>query len=348
MFEESCKYLYENAGPIIKNEAAQALGDVSADIRKAVLKDPTAEYWLSCSQEFFKNQRVHDSFDTRLENWMHKLISFGINEADDARLKKVNAKVLEYIIKNVGNDKFFDSISNVIAASYLACMGYEDDIVVKIINRRIDAVYEFAKNFDYDIYSDKKDYPKVPKARDMHPLVAPALYESNMWRLPTVHDVFAFSNPPEKMREDKDAAGKIAMIIGYILNDEYQKLPWGYGLMLVSPNKYYSMGWSVKLSRYFGEDEQHKIDPIVWETELMSHFETARRSEWFKRRIKHLKSFEMNGLYEFPTNYLTEGKDKYYVGGGHMGLGENRRKKDWQHIESTAWMVRILRNMQEN
>ena len=344
MFGEIFGYLYENSGPIIKNEAAKALGLPAEAAKKEMLKDPAVLYWLSCTQEFYNNQRVHDSFDTRLENWMHKLVSFGVIEDDDEQIKKVNARVREHIIENAGNEKFFDSISNVIAASYLACMGYTDDAAADIIKQRIDTVYEFAKNFDYDIYADKEDYPAVPKARDMHPLVKPGLYAGNVWRLPTVHDMFAFSHLPAKIREDKSLAGKIETIMEYILTDEYQSLPWGYGLMLVPPKTYYSMGWSVKLSRYFRTDEKHKIDPILWETELMSHFETVRKSEWFIKRIEFLKSYCSDGIYEFPSNYLTENKDKYYVGGGHMGLGENRRKKNWRRLESTAWMMRILRN----
>ena len=345
MFEDIYRYLYENSGPVIKNEAAKALGLHDEDAKKAMLNDPTVRYWISCTQEFYNNQRVHDSFDTRLENWMHKLFSFGVGEDDDQSIKKVNARVLARIIENAGNEQFFDSVSSVIAASHLACMGYRDDAVAEIIKQRIDTVYEFAKNFDYDIYADKKNYPKVPKARDMHPLVKPELYAENVWRLPTVHDIFAFSNLPAGLRDDASSANKIETIIKYILTDDYQNLPRGYGLMLVPPKKYYSMGWSVKLSRYFGDDQKHKIDPIVWETELMSHFEAARKSGWFKKRIKHLESFKKEGLYEFPPNYLNEIRDKYYVGGGHMGLGENRRKKDWRRLESTAWMMRILKNI---
>ena len=345
MSSETYEYLYDNAGPVIKNQVSNALGRPTVKTRQAMLKDPAVEYWLSCTQEFAKNQRVHDSFDTRLENWMHKLVSFGVRENDDLRLQKVSAEVLNHIIKNAGNEKFFDSISNVIAASYLSYMGCEDDIVLQIITQRIDAVYGFVKNKDYDIYADKKDYPAVPKARDRYPLVKPELYAGNIWRLPTVHDLFAFANLPQKIQRDAELKNKIDAIVGYILTDEYQKLPWGYGLMLVPPRTYYSMGWSVKLSRYFKTDENYKIDPILWETELMSHFEAARSSEWFIKRIEFLKSYCSGGIYEFPSNYLTEIKDKYYVGGGHMGLCENRRKKDWRQIESTAWMMRILNNI---
>jgi hypothetical protein len=76
----------------------------------------------------------------------------------------------------------------------------------------------------------------------------------------------------------------------------------------------------------------------------MSHFDTARSSKWFEQRMDYLESFKKGSIYDFPKSFLTEAKNKYYVGGGHMGLGENRRKKSWSTIESTAWMMRILHN----
>jgi hypothetical protein len=146
------------------------------------------------------------------------------------------------------------------------------------------------------------------------------------------------------MASDTELKSKIEAIIEYIMTPEYQKLPWGYGLMLVPPNTYYSMGWSVKLSRFFMQEIPNGIDPILWETELMSHFDTARSSKWFEQRMDYLESFKKGSIYDFPKSFLTEAKNKYYVGGGHMGLGENRRKKSWSTIESTAWMMRILHN----
>jgi hypothetical protein len=344
MYDSCYKFLYENAGPIIKNEAAKILGTSSEAIREEMLCLPEVQYWIDCSQSFMENPRVHDSFDTRLENWGHKLISFGITEEDDKRIADVNKYILRYIKENQGNGNFFDSISNVIAASYLARMGCEDKIVLDIIKGRIEAVYPVAKQGDFDIYADKKDFPRIPKARDRHPLVKPELYKGNVWRLPTLHDIFAFSKLPRSMASDTELKSKIEAIIEYIMTPEYQKLPWGYGLMLVPPNTYYSMGWSVKLSRFFMQEIPNGIDPILWETELMSHFDTARSSKWFEQRMDYLESFKKGSIYDFPKSFLTEAKNKYYVGGGHMGLGENRRKKSWSTIESTAWMMRILHN----
>ena len=72
-------------------------------------------------------------------------------------------------------------------------------------------------------------------------------------------------------------------IIEYILDERYQRLHRGYGLMLVHPDRYYSMGWSVHLDHYFNHDNEISSDGVIWAMELMSHFKKARESDWFKR-----------------------------------------------------------------
>ncbi len=74
----------------------------------------------------------------------------------------------------------------------------------------------------------------------------------------------------------------------------------------------------------------------------MSHFSCARSSAWFIKTLEQLELFGENGVYEFQPEYLIEAKSKYYVGGNHMGLGEDRKKKLGRKLESTAWMMRIL------
>ncbi len=176
----------------------------------------------------------------------------------------------------------------------------------------------------------------------------PALYEGNKWRLPTVHDLFAYARLPNRLKNAAGLRDKIEAIITYILDERYQRLHRGYGLMLAPPNRYYSMGWSVHLSRYPGVDlsgiNTGLNRSIVWEMELLSHFETAWRSQWFEQNIAHLNSFAAGDRWVFPKEYLHESAKQYYVGGGHMGLGESRRGKLWCAVESTAWMLRILIN----
>lgn len=59
--------------------------------------------------------------------------------------------------------------------------------------------------------------------------------------------------------------------------------------------------------------------------------------------MRHLEGFETDqGTYIFPKRYLTDNKSTgYWVHGSRMGLGENRRHRQWREIESTFWMLAI-------
>lgn len=336
-------FLYENAQSIIKNEAAISLGLQTEDLRVKMVDHQDVQYWIGCLQQFMKKPQVHNSADGCLENSMHKLFSFGVRETDDQRIFEVNQFILELMRTNEGNQRFYDTINPTIAASWLACMGHEEQLIIDILRERVEVVYSFIRNYDYNIYVNPEEYPKIPVDRARHPLVAPYLYEGNVWKLPTVHDVFSYIYLPSILREDGKIQQMIDAIVEYIMDERYQHLHMGYGLMLVQPNKYYSMGWSVHLDRYFKNRFLHPYG-VVWNMELMSHYRKARESEWFKNTLNHLRGFEKEGIFEFPTEYLIEAKSKYYVGGGHMGLGEDRKKKQSRKIESTAWMLRILKN----
>jgi hypothetical protein len=254
----------------------------------------------------------------------------------------VNGEILQFIRDNPDSESFFNTINCTIVASWLICMGHEDQILTDIIAQRIHAIHGFASTGRYDIYVDPAGFSAIPKQRAMHPLVNPIFYENNVWKLPTVHDMFAFANLPPALRNNSSIQDRIDNIIEYILDERYQRLYRGYGLMLVPPRTYYSMGWSVHLDHFFENPVRLSQDGIVWAMELMSHFKPARESGWFQKTLQYLQQFEKEGLYEFPAGYIMEGRDKYYVGGGHMGLGENRKNKMALKIESTAWMLRIL------
>jgi hypothetical protein len=344
------QYLYDNADSIIRYEASKALGIDSAQLRSEMIGHPQVQYWLECARQFIQTPAIHNSFDTCLENWMHKLLSFGVRESDDMQLKDIDSFILDFIKSSM--DKPFENFNAVIAASWLVCMGYDDKTVTDIITDRVEVIHSFVKDRDYNIHISPKGYPSIPKARAMHPFVDPRLYETGKWKLPTVHDIFAFSCLPDAIKNDPQISSKIDDIIEYILDERYQRLYRGYGLMFVPPNKYYSMGWSVHLDHFFDVDSGIDADSgagqdgVVLSMEMMSRFKAARESDWFRKTLLHLESFGSDGLYRFPPSYLCEGKNKYYILGGHMGLGENRKSKAYLLLESTAWILRIKQNME--
>ncbi len=334
---EKYRFLYEYGNPIIKNEAALYLDEQKEELRINMVKSPEVQYWIECLHYFISKPQVHNAADTCFENAMHKLISYGIKEYDERRIRDVNLFILDYI--NTSYNNFFDTVNVTILASWLAYMGYKENIVIDILKRRVDAVYSFVKNKDYNIYTDTKGFPVIPKARAMHPLVKPELYEYNVWKLPTIHDFFAFALLT-KLINDEPIQQKIDVILDYIFDERYQRLYSGYGLMLDMKRRYYSMGWSMHLYRYF-DNSSTDDNALVWQMALMSNFKRARETTWFKTNLEYLEGFEKDGLYEFPASYLREEKNKYYVLGYHMGLGEAKKNKMRLKLESTAWMLRI-------
>ena len=336
------RFLYENGAPVLKNEAALNLGLSTAGLRDEMLRQPQVQYWFERLALFMKKPAIHNAADECFENIMHKLLSLGVREDDHPLLSECSHGLIQYMKEHMGDTRFYDTINPAIVCGWLTRMGHTEDIVCRLVLQRIEAVYGFVKEGSYEIYVDTEGYPAIPAARAGHPLVNPALYEGNVWRLPTVHDMFLYARLPQPLQDDSSLPGKIDTLTGYILDGRYQRLHLGYGLMLVKPNKYYGMGWSVHLNGYEESGAPPLWESTVWAMELMSHFPRARKSEWFLSTLAHLNQFGENGVYEFPPEYISEAKNKYYVGGGHMGLGEDRKKKLSRKLESTAWMMRIL------
>jgi hypothetical protein len=79
----------------------------------------------------------------------------------------------------------------------------------------------------------------------------------------------------------------------------------------------------------------------------MSHFRPAVQSGWFKKCLNHLEEFRTpSGTYCFPSNYLIDKKDGFYVLGGMMGLEDKRTKKSLE-LESTFWMLLIKKRIRQ-
>ena len=86
---------------------------------------------------------------------------------------------------------------------------------------------------------------------------------------------------------------------------------------------------------------------LVLFLELAARFAPARRSQWFKTALADLERHRTEkGTYRFPGEYLKEKRNSYYIyQGAHMGVGENRRKRDWIEIESTFRVLNVQRLM---
>jgi hypothetical protein len=344
-------WLYDAGNPVLKLWAAERLS-IPADelerLRTVMLQYPTVQYWLDCLLSLAEKPALHNSFDTCMENSMRKVLLLGIREADDPRLTALNNQVLERLAYQLEHPYWLNPVEYTIMASYLAAMGHNEQPVLDAIRERLDSSLEFKTLGGCDMHVDPEGYPTIPAARRKYPLIHPKYNDGNRYRFPLVYDLFSYANLPSPLACDSATAREINEVIDIVLDERYQRLPWGYGLIFVPPNKYYGMGWSVHLPKFFEEENNRVPDAgSVWWAEAMARYPAAARSDWFRRMMEHLEGFSTkDGFWKFPAAYLAEGPDHYFVGGGHMGLGENRKEKDALKVESTAWMMRILENIQ--
>lgn len=343
-------WLYDAGNPIIKLWAAERLGAPFTELeslRVEMLNHTAVQYWLGCLRSFSEKPIVHNSFDTCLENSMRKILLFGVRESDFAELKEFNAFTLDRLQYQLAHPYWMNPVEYTILASWLAAMGHDEPAVAETILERLESSTQFEALGGSDMYTDPVGYPSIPAARRGRPLIRPAYYEGNRYRFPLVYDLFAYANLPPSLAGRKDVNVKIDSVLQTSMNENYQRLPWGYGLLFIPPNKYYGMGWSLHLPRYFEGDANSVPDgDAVWWAEAMSRFPEATRSEWFRGMLVHLEGFRTkDGFWKFPAQYLCEGPAHYFVGGGHMGLGENRKETAALKMESTAWLLRIYENI---
>ncbi len=343
---ELIQWLMKNGGAIVRyRTAAELLDDPSGvdldRLSKQLLESPQVRLWLGRLKDVVK---FHDSGNDRLENVMGKLLEFGLR-AGMLPLDKGVARFRKWMASGMDRPRgIMRMLNGAIAASSLVRAGYDDDPLCRLLSWRLDALCSFVRTNGYDLYANPKRYPDIPKAFRGRALVKPELTPDGEYTLPCIHDFYAFSAFPTPMA-DTATRRKVNQLVKYVLDDAYQALPEGYGILRAGKRRYYAMGWSVHLPGFhgFGLDDHH-AGQLVQRVELMGHFPTARKHRWFKGCMEHLENFRTDdGTWRLPRRYLKEQKVGYWVGGAHMGLEENRRSSRATEIESTFRMLKIRR-----
>jgi len=347
------QWLIDNGAEVIRYRAvteltmgysACALEGLESDL----LESGAVGYWLSCLRGKTGFNDIHGSRDTCFENAMGKLNLFGIRQGMgdfDLRCKPY----LTLLEDSNDESNVIDVLSRTIAASLLAMGGYLTEANVREwIEERLDTIYGFVKNSNYSIYVDKSRFKNIPAAFRNYPLIDPDLYSNGKFALPWIYDIFAFRALRDHTTK-RSIRTKIASVISYILDTRYQQFWDGYGIVLNKENHYNVMGWNVWLPGYSGmHSDYFKMSCLIQRLELMSRFPNALPNQWFTNNLDHLKSFKTDSsVYVFPKQYVQERKDSYFMTGVHMGLGENRRHRLAYEIESTFWMLKIMKNIDE-
>ncbi len=347
-------WLVQNGGPVIRYlTVARQEGEESLNafnLQKELLQSGAVQYWMRCLTGTTGFNAIHGSRDTCFENAMGKLTIYGIRKGMGDFDRRC-APYLDWLEKSMKEKKpnVLCVFQQVIVACWLAAGGYLSEQPVRdIVLHRLDAISEFVRNHNFSIYVDKSPFKGVPAAFKRYPLVNPDLYIDGNFALPWIHDIFAFRSLRVYLKDD-DVRERIDRVISYVLDKRYQQFHEGYGIVLTENSRYNVMGWDVWLPRYDGlHTSPFQECALLQRLELMSHFRIARSSKWFVENLNRLEGFEgESGRYVLPKNYLREKKNSYFVAGGHMGFGENRRQRIALEIESSYWMLKITRNMIE-
>jgi len=299
-----------------------------------VLEHPTVLYWLSqlhCDQ---KLTRLHGSFDNCYENACNKCIQFGLSVRDNIfyqTLTPFHDWLLSIPLKKEGPIDFSYAFYRNLLAFNLFRAGFEDKAILDTIQFRIKQVYQFVIQNRYELYVSPDHYPAMPKNFQKHRLVDPALFEDGMSIFPNIHDLMVFHAYYVKTTSNKEKS-MIDRIIQYCVSPQYDsQIENGYGVMFVPPRVFYRIGWSVHLMKY---------NKLLF-CSFYQPFQAFQNSSSGKNLHQQYDTFKnSDGDYFLPIESLQE-KTGYYVSGSHMGMGVNRKKKNWREIESAYWMLVI-------
>ena len=332
-------WLYQKSGPVIRLRLIREFGmDPAAEQETLaqVLELPETQFWLDQLQI---SKRVHDGQCDRLENIAGKLHQLGLagrTELFEPYLGDWKRQLAE----SRDATRFFSGYTRAMLCACFSLLGVEHEALLAVARRRLDVLYDFCVQRDYDLYLPENYFGDLPQERAGKPLVRPELYPEGTVKLPSIYDVIWF---PALYRDENRP--RIDTVVDYFLADAYQKgIQPGYGNIREGKRHYYSMGWSVHVPGFQGFPAIEARTLVLYML-LLAPFAPAVRSAWFACALDYLDTFRTErGTWCFPRDLLIEkGKSGgYYVLGYHMGLGESRRSPIALELESTYSMLSIL------
>jgi len=342
---EAADILFKEAGVAIKYRIA---GEIYNDVN--------SEEYLKLKRELEKSERVNKLLDYLknhreyhgatlwvVENSLNMLVDMGITYG-----KGFSAfdNVMEELVKEVRNRKVEGNhllryLSHIVVVPSLLRAGCHEAWLVEFVKERIDTIYSFIQEKNYDIYDDTNLYKRIPKNFQGRPIIRQELYKEGRIRLPLEYDIYgfacAYADLPKNYRD------KVDEIISYIMDNKFQRIADGYGVLSDKKN-YWALGWDPKPVDF---EKEYRYNPLLLKMELLSKFEVVTKTEWFELALKKMESYKMEtGLYDWPKNYLTE-KDSCWILGNHMGVGENRRNSKAFIYEGTFRTLRIINNLKK-
>lgn len=309
----------------------------------ALLAAPHVRLWLD---RIAGVTQFHNSGNDCFENVAGKLVEFGLRQG----MGDLDERLAPFRDWMASPDRAKDrgmmaELDRVLCLAHLLRLGYEDDALREHALARLDTIHRVTKSGRFDVFltEDPADLPKAYRGR--YRVIDPWFTPGGSCALPYVHDLHMLAALPKKWRT-AHVARMIDTVVRYVLTEEYQALPKGFGYARdnsFSPPRYYVLGWNADLPAYRESLGRFNREHFILSLEVMVAFPRARRHPWFLESLSRLDEHRTDrGSWLLPRAWLPEKPVAYWVAGGHMGLEENRRSRAAVERESTVRVLRLL------
>ena len=343
------EFLLSNGSHTIKNLMYREYMDTSDDKFRKNLKEllvlPSISYWRNCLPNHLDLQSVLGSNDKCFENSFGKLLAFGLS-ADEILNNALFRECMDFVSMD-DCKSIYDPLARQIIVSYLVASGKINKKITDIVQKRIELLYKTITITapDYNIYVEENEN-NIPSQYRGKKLIDEKLYLNNELALPLIHDIFLLSYYYDFATVQYKR--KIDAIIDYVVDEKYQSLDYGYGMVIIDKRKFHNVGWSAHLP-YYNDPQSTKyfMQGLVHRMMLFSRFNNESVRCWINNVLEHIKKYRIDDFrYCLPTELLPEIKNSYYMHGRHTGLNENRRTKLGRIIESTYYIHMITKNLE--
>ena len=318
-------YLLEVGNPIIQYNVLKMKGELTNDVSKRLIDSEVVNYWL----RIFNGIEIHGTKDSAFENSIAKLLEFGLDRSN-MKLDSIYCQYLEDSNWDT-NNTFYSELMATVKYPFLIRAGYfNEPNVNRYFMERLDRIEYTIKKRGVKVELDESEKPKKYKSKFVFNIDI-----REEW-LPTIYDLYGFSFIID---ESKELKTRIEKVVEYILEEEFQSIPDKAYIYDNIKRRYFATG-----SVYHACFREERRLLMIY---LLSNFKVAQTSHIFQTELdKLLRMKDNEGYFLFDKELIKEKKDGYFIySGSHMGMGESRRSKEWLRIESTYWMLRILKNM---
>jgi hypothetical protein len=289
-------WLSEQGGPAIqlRLSAMKNTNGVKNDVDNAVstlLEIESVRKILNYFDAFETSDRskktlehlIHYYKDTCIERFFPVLMDLGFRAGIpifDEKMEPV-ADIFRFMYAYTNENGHY--IYSLMVHQHFFMSGYLFPEVVESMENRIDLLHKAAAEKILDIYQDESKLPKKPEIWTNYGVFKD---EFNPWGLekpvPVWYDIPALAYYADKCA-DSEKMKKINDIVAYIISPEVQKLP-REGLFYVKARHiYHAGGFGVTLPLY---DDTNILEIF----DIMSHFETARKTKWFQDCLNYFNS----------------------------------------------------------